>query len=204
MLGSSSKSGSPILPKSRSPISPIAHQSSVTSENQIVDINIFIGQIANFYKDKIKNDDLKMYLCGNSVLSSDHITTQLHQNNKQNENRRLYDKYHVCYYCGTCVIKMGRHFIKQHATQPEVEKIDNMGLNSQERKNAITLLTLKGDFLHNCAVLVDQKGVLLVLRRPDEKKTYSIYRLYTMYLLSGVYTKKPGISACQKLSIHTN
>ena len=42
-----------------------------------------------------------------------------------------------------------------------------MELNSQERKNTITLLTLKGDFLHNCAVMLEQRGVLFVLRRPD-------------------------------------
>lgn len=62
---------------------------------------------------------------------------------------------------------MGRHFIKQHANEPEIEKIINKDLNSPERRTAIQLLTLKGDFLHNCAVLLEQKGVLLVLRRPD-------------------------------------
>ena len=45
-----------------------------------------------------------------------------------------------------------------------------MDLNSPERKNAITLLTLQGDFLHNCSVMLEQRGVLLVLRRPDANK----------------------------------
>ena len=42
-----------------------------------------------------------------------------------------------------------------------------MDLNSPERRAAIQLLTLKGDFLHNCAVMLEQRGVLFVLRRPD-------------------------------------
>ena len=65
---------------------------------------------------------------------------------------------------------MGRHLIDSHKDVPEIEQIEKMDLNSQERKNAITLLTLKGDFLHNCAVMLEQKGVLLVLRRPDANK----------------------------------
>ena len=62
---------------------------------------------------------------------------------------------------------MSRHLISTHTDEPEIIPIMNMDLNSQERKNAITLLTLKGDFLHNCAVMAEQKGILLVLRRPD-------------------------------------
>ena len=34
-----------------------------------------------------------------------------------------------------------------------------MDLKSPERKAAIQLLTLKGDFLHNCAVMLEQNGV---------------------------------------------
>ena len=62
---------------------------------------------------------------------------------------------------------MSRYLIDKHKDVPEIERIEKMDLNSQERKNAITLLTLKGDFLYNCAVMLEQRGVLFVLRRPD-------------------------------------
>ena len=45
-----------------------------------------------------------------------------------------------------------------------------MELNSPQRKAAIQVLAQKGNFLHNCAVLVKQKGILFVLRRPDKGK----------------------------------
>merc|ERR1712055_1136343 len=76
----------------------------------------------------------------------------------------------ICYFCGACLIKMSRHFIKKHNDNPDVRRFVNLKLNSKDRKNAITLLMLKGDFLHNCAVMKEQKGVLLVLRRPDANK----------------------------------
>ena len=52
--------------------------------------------------------------------------------------------------------------MQTHDNEPEIEKIKNMDLNSPERRDAIQLLSLKCDFLHNCAVLMEQKGVLFV------------------------------------------
>ena len=119
----------------------------------------------------MRNDDnVKKFLGGNKLPALDHISTQVHQNNKSGENQRKYDKSHICYFCGACVIKMSRHFIKKHNNNPDVRRFVNLKLNSKDRKNAITLLMLKGDFLHNCAVMKEQKGVLLVLRRPDANK----------------------------------
>ena len=137
-------------------------------ENPINDVACYVEQIAEFFKQKIKNDnDLKKYLGGNQEPSLAHISTQVHQNNEGGENHRKYNKHHVCYYCGTCLIKMARHLIYKHKDEQEIEQIENMNLNSPERRDAITLLTLKGDFLHHCAVMLEQNGVLLVLRRPD-------------------------------------
>ena len=162
-------SGSPKFGSPQSPMfeSPKARQSRISLDIQMDDVNVYIGQVVEFLREKMKNCDLKKYLCGNSEPSLDHITTQVHQNNKNDVNRRLWNKSHICYYCGKCIIKMGRHFFKDHANEPEIQKIEDEDKNSPERKKAIQLMTLKGDFLHNCAVLKEQRGVLLVLRRPD-------------------------------------
>ena len=61
---------------------------------------------------------------------------------------------------------MGRHLVTQHKDKEEVQPILKMEMCSDERKNALLILTPKGDFLHNCHVLKDKKGILLVLRRP--------------------------------------
>ena len=131
------------------------------SENPISDVDCYVGYIAEFLKEKIKNDhDVKKFLGGNQLPSLDHISTQVHQNNEGGVNHRKYNKAHICYFCGACVIKMSRHLINAHNDVPEVHRIENLELNSQDRKNAITLLMLKSDFLHNCAVMMEQKGNL--------------------------------------------
>ena len=159
----------PPTPIIKSPKPNKSPKSAPPLDIPIDNVTNYVGEVAEFLKHKIENDnELKKYLCGNPALSSSTISTQVHQNNKNKTNRRLYNKYHVCYYCGLAVIKMARHYFKKHPEKSEVSHItDNYPKNSLERKNQIQLLTLKGDFLHNCAVLREQKGVLLVLRRPD-------------------------------------
>ena len=63
---------------------------------------------------------------------------------------------------------MGRHLCDEHKDEEEVKPILQMEVKSLERKNALLLLTLKGDFLHNCHVIKEQKGILLVIRRVGE------------------------------------
>ena len=95
----------------------------------------------------------------------DRIVIQTHTNTKA---KRKFDKYHICLYCGKCVLKMGRHLCDKHPDKGEVKPILEMEKNSLERKDALFLLTLKGDFLHNCHVIKEQKGILLVIRRAGE------------------------------------
>ena len=120
----------------------------------------------------MKNDPVfKTYSAGVISPGLDRITIQAHENNKGDTNVRKHDKYNICYYCGHAVIKMARHFLTQHEGEEEVKPIVKMDIGSVERKNAFSLLTLKGNFLHNCHVLKDNKGVLLVLRRLDANAT---------------------------------
>ena len=76
-------------------------------ENPINDVDCYVGQIAEFFKDHLKNDhDLKKYLGGNKQPSLDHISTQVHKNNEGGENHRHYDKELVCYICGEMLINI--------------------------------------------------------------------------------------------------
>ena len=95
----------------------------------------------------------------------DRIVIQTHTNTK---DKRKFDKHHICLYCGKCVLKMGRHLCDKHSDKGEVKPILKMEKGSVERKDALFLLTLKGNFLHNCHVIKEQKGVLLVIRRVGE------------------------------------
>ena len=123
MFGSSPTFGSP-SPTFGSPKlarqSPKTRQSPIRLDIQIDDVKVYVGQVAECLKENIKDDnDIKKYL---GDPSYDHISTQLHQNNNDGVNRRRYNKYHICYYCGIWVIKMGRHFFKLHQNEPEVKK----------------------------------------------------------------------------------
>ena len=73
----------------------------------------------------------------------DKICIQAHSNT---HDKRKFDKEHICYYCGFAIIKMSQHLVTKHKEKEEVQPILKMDIGSDERKNASTLLTLKGDF----------------------------------------------------------
>ena len=155
--------------------SPNSHGSrkdpkSIDSEGQMESSALLLENVQTFIYEKMTKDIIfKSYSPANlnaiyQLPELDKICIQGHTNTKE---KRKFDKEHICYYCGSCVIKMSRHLLDQHDDIEEVKTILKMDRYSQERKNALSILTLKGDFLHNCHVIKEQKGILLVLRRPD-------------------------------------
>ena len=143
---------------------------SIDSEGQMESIGLLLEKVQTFIHEKMTKDTIfKSYspaylTASNQLPELDKISVQGHTNTK---DKRKQDKVHICYYCGSCVIKISRHLTSQHHDKEEVKTILKMELHSPERKNDLTILTLKGDFLHNCHVIKEQKGILLVLRRPD-------------------------------------
>ena len=129
--------------------------------DQIKHLSLCLESAKSFMKNKLTKDSIfKSYSPG-----LDKISIQTHTNTPEKRN---FDKNHICLYCGKCVLKMGRHLCDQHSDKGEAKPILEMEKNSLERKNALFLLTLKGDFLHNCHVIKEQKGILLVIRRVGE------------------------------------
>ena len=151
--------------------------------------------VSNFMYDKITKDTVFKNYSPEFLHTDiyklpglDKICIQAHTNTP---GKRKFDKEHICYYCGTCVIKMGRHLVEQHKDKEEVKPILKMDKCSDERKNALTLLTLKGDFLHNCHVIKEQKGILLVLRRTGDNDIDPQEYIPCIYCLS--FIKKASL-----------
>ena len=86
---------------------------------------------------------------------------------------------------------MHRHFFASHRNEPEVEEIAGMPKQSEKRRLALNLLNLKGDFLHNVAVLSSESVCLFLLRRSDANKPtdYSQY-IPCIYCLGFVHVER--------------
>jgi hypothetical protein len=83
-----------------------------------------------------------------------------------NSGRRVWDKRHVCYYCGKENGKMDRHLKQCHAGEDEVSKALKLSRKCEERKLILQKLTRAGDYYHNIQVLSAGVGNLVLLRRP--------------------------------------
>ena len=163
-------------PSNQSPIAPKSHSPSAVSPSDDIIQSYVIG-IADKLKEQLKNkDDFEKFLRGNpkgkKKIIDNQVSIQVHTN--KSKNKRKYDKPHICFYCGACIIKLSRHFFLFHSNESEVLRIGKMQKGSKERSFALTLLNQKGDFLHNAAVLSSNQGCLFVLRRPDAGKPIPI------------------------------
>lgn len=87
---------------------------------------------------------------------------------KKKNNKRVYDKSNVCYYCEKEFTKLARHLQQVHSKEVEVQKVLSEKVRSKERQKEFERIKLKGNFLHNMKILELGVGELKVLRRPKE------------------------------------
>ena len=83
-----------------------------------------------------------------------------------NEGRqRLFDKQFPCFFCNQLQSQIQRHLRDLHGTEPEVQAIQAED-DPQKRQNMMSFLRNKGTHIHNCNVIREGKGVLIVVYRP--------------------------------------
>ncbi|XP_033096320.1 uncharacterized protein LOC117100633 isoform X2 [Anneissia japonica] len=91
-----------------------------------------------------------------------------------NTEARRWDKVHYCMYCHIPQKKLPRHLSTLHKDEKSVIKWLNE--NNKEKKSAkLTKMRNLGNLLHNCEVLKDGVGELVVVYRPTRKAHASDY-----------------------------
>lgn len=80
------------------------------------------------------------------------------------------------FFCGKSVLKIGRHIVTVHSSEPEIASLPSVSKNQRgsssekivkRRKFVLDKYRNMGNFAHNVDVLKDRKGVLFVGRRPS-------------------------------------
>lgn len=89
------------------------------------------------------------------------------------DKKRVYDKRQACYYCGTLLSKIARHYELKHQSEREVVVALSFNKGSPERKEHLEKLWLLGSYHHNLTVLETGKEELIVMRRPSSSSEKS-------------------------------
>ena len=89
------------------------------------------------------------------------------------DKKRVYDKRQACYYCGTLICKIARHYELKHQSEREVAVALSFSKGSTERKRHLEKLRLLGKYHHNLTVLETGKGELIVMKRPSSSSEKS-------------------------------
>ena len=74
-------------------------------------------------------------------------------------------KIHFCLFCGKLQRVISRHLKLMHDDEEEVKKLEN--LPPKEKAQFLTELKNRGDHLNNLKVIEQQKGMLVVARKPN-------------------------------------
>ena len=89
---------------------------------------------------------------------------------KSNCNKK-YDKINHCTFCEEIKnSRISRHLLNIHKLEPRIENIRKLKPKSQERENKLALLIKEGNFKHNCLVLANKTGCLIIARRDTPGK----------------------------------
>src|ERR1043165_8743820 len=102
------------------------------------------------------------------------ISVQIAQT-KNTKTTRIYDKKQYCIFCGKSFSKITKHWACCHDKEPEVMEI-SVEKNRKRKLSLITLLRNKGNHIHNCGVIKEGKGDLVVTYRPNSSKCSNDYR----------------------------
>ena len=96
-------------------------QGSPNLAGQIQQVTLCLDRASNFMIDNLTKETLFKYYSPDTLQPGlDKIIIQSHTNTK---DKRKFDKYNICLYCGKRVLKMGRHLCEKHSDKEEVISI---------------------------------------------------------------------------------
>ncbi|CAL4201707.1 unnamed protein product, partial [Meganyctiphanes norvegica] len=107
---------------------------------------------------------------------------------------KKYDKQNSCFYCFKLFKKITKHLLDRHSKEKEVSEIQDMPVNSSERKKAWDYLRNYGNFNYNVKILKAGNGYIIVARRSRNCNSYKDY--IPCYYCYGFFHKKEMYKHC--------
>ena len=102
---------------------------------------------------------------GDNTLAKDHYQNITIQPTSNTGGKRTWDKKYFCLFCDKGYAKLPQHLMVQHKDEPQVIAIE-IEKDPKVRKEKLTKLRNMGNHKHNCDVLRNGEGVLIVGYRP--------------------------------------
>lgn len=87
---------------------------------------------------------------------------------KTGDGGRVYSKRHYCLFCLKPFSKMARHLEYVHSSKREVAEACKYPKGSKQRRMHLDDMHLRGDFVHNAAVIKSGQGDLVPYKQPQK------------------------------------
>lgn len=95
-------------------------------------------------------------------------------------------KQHFYLYCNTMQLQIARHLERKHPNESLVKNFTRFDVRSEKRREAITIIRKKGDFMHNTSTTLN-KGHVIAVRRCQVGKKKTAAQLVNCSRCTGFY-----------------
>ncbi|XP_030843815.1 uncharacterized protein LOC115924951 isoform X2 [Strongylocentrotus purpuratus] len=94
---------------------------------------------------------------------------------KKKKSNRVQNAVHACFYCGKIVQHIPIHTLAKHSQEDDVLEMINMDGDQRGKESRQDILRARGDHKHNLKVFNQQKGELILYRRPTGEFDHRMY-----------------------------
>ncbi|KAK4872985.1 hypothetical protein RN001_015014 [Aquatica leii] len=142
-----------------------------------------IAEKTNFHKvvvsTSVSEESKKSEACDRENKTTESGEIYIRSSSKTSDGKRKRNKVYCCLYCNKMLKELSKHLEKKHKDESEVQKLMAKPKKDASRRQGFIHLAKVGNYYHNCKVLKQRSGELILARVPteEEKKmhTYSDY-----------------------------
>jgi len=169
--------------------SNVLHLGDAGSKN-VDGVNIVSEAVVNFDENNVENMYLECEIAREMPVVTVLVTDEA------DASTRIYDKRYFCLFCDKPYAKIKPHLLSQHGATLEVAEMMSK-VDAADRNRHLTKLRNLGNHKHNCEVIRQNEGCLVVIYRPKSTSADAGNYIPCPFCY-GYYEKKQLWRHCQK------
>ncbi|KAK4884738.1 hypothetical protein RN001_001009 [Aquatica leii] len=118
----------------------------------------------------VLEESKKSEACDRENKTTESGEIYIRSSSKTSEGKRKRNKVYCCLYCNKMLKELSKHLEKKHKDESKVQKLMAKPKKDASRREGFIHLAKVGNYYHNCEVLKQRSGELILARVPTEEE----------------------------------